>query len=519
MFIVISTNIGGSRSRAKYIGQFLGYDAARKCMLEAFKKSYIQCNHNSLNWKEISSRESYNEFTWGFDKFSAFTMGESFAIGAGAVTVWQILEFPLAEETLRTLYLQTKEHYDIEDATAAFKEYIEYDANRENEEWRKAFTNKHGFTPEEAMDEDSAHFLLEDIAECVADRISSFTFDNGIWAEKVGDVLAENEVQHEPVEDRTKIPEHNAQRFPAELLPLFDTAEGRKKLTQLFDKRIFSGKNADDEEVLVGIRADVGITKRTKQNNGWIQVLCYDTEGYLVEELFDGRWNTPVTKEPVPEEKTQKSLKEIRKEERQKRKKMSYPDNLFADLLGYDCVQFDLCSGDPDFQEALEWSISTLADKKQEIVYCKYRDKLSIKKIAEKIDESEAFVRSTLYYSAKTLKDTYRYRAYQFGMAAFREEFPAFGEEGFTERWRLRTEAMSHPMFNATGWYHVTAKDLGVALPTYTYLLKAGMINAWNLQHYVKTKAFETLQDEQIRADILDAVSFMENNPKGGAKL
>lgn len=59
------------------------------------------------------------------------------------------------------------------------------------------------------------------------------------------------------------------------------------------DSNIYSGKNEDEEEIVVEIQKNVGIKVSTYQNNGWIRVNIYTIskeEGYtdiIMEETFE----------------------------------------------------------------------------------------------------------------------------------------------------------------------------------------------------------------------------------------
>ncbi len=79
--------------------------------------------------------------------------------------------------------------------------------------------------------------------------------------------------------------------IPNEISAKFGTARGRKEMIRLYGGRfsIFTGINGEGEEVMVDFKTN-GITLRTNQSNGWVQVLYYDENGELEGESYDGRW-------------------------------------------------------------------------------------------------------------------------------------------------------------------------------------------------------------------------------------
>lgn len=69
--------------------------------------------------------------------------------------------------------------------------------------------------------------------------------------------------------------------------------EGFIDFINSYDSDIYSGKNEDEEEIVVEIQKNVGIKVSTYQNNGWIRVNTYTIskeEGYtdiIMEETFE----------------------------------------------------------------------------------------------------------------------------------------------------------------------------------------------------------------------------------------
>ncbi len=87
-------------------------------------------------------------------------------------------------------------------------------------------------------------------------------------------------------------------QIPNELSENFNTQEGRKKLIELYSNgdSMFFGTNEDNESVYVSI-AENGIILRTEQDNGWVRVNFYDSEGIATGETFDGKWKALNDKE------------------------------------------------------------------------------------------------------------------------------------------------------------------------------------------------------------------------------
>jgi len=74
----------------------------------------------------------------------------------------------------------------------------------------------------------------------------------------------------------------------------FDSANP-KLLRELIEKygnssTMFLGTNSEGERMTISIDTNEGIVTSTYQNNGWVRVNYYDTDGYPAGETFDGRW-------------------------------------------------------------------------------------------------------------------------------------------------------------------------------------------------------------------------------------
>lgn len=83
------------------------------------------------------------------------------------------------------------------------------------------------------------------------------------------------------------------QHIPNELAQNFVTAEGRRKLMDLYgdSKTSFRGSNSDGEAVDLSISRN-GIQLTTYQDNGWLRVDVYDARGNKESERFEGRWRS-----------------------------------------------------------------------------------------------------------------------------------------------------------------------------------------------------------------------------------
>lgn len=53
---------------------------------------------------------------------------------------------------------------------------------------------------------------------------------------------------------------------------------------------MFTGVNSEGERMTISIDTKRGIVTNTYQNNGWVRVNYYGTDGYPEGETFDGRW-------------------------------------------------------------------------------------------------------------------------------------------------------------------------------------------------------------------------------------
>lgn len=71
----------------------------------------------------------------------------------------------------------------------------------------------------------------------------------------------------------------------------FSTCSGRKYLVENYcnSGNIYFGINEDGEDVELSINSD-GMVLKTYQNNGFVRVNYYDSDGYNSGETFEGRW-------------------------------------------------------------------------------------------------------------------------------------------------------------------------------------------------------------------------------------
>lgn len=82
-----------------------------------------------------------------------------------------------------------------------------------------------------------------------------------------------------------------SKEIPNELSSCFNTPAGRRELMRQHGNTssIFSGLTEDGESVCVSI-APNSIVVNTFQDNGWVRVNYYDSEGFPCGETFDGRY-------------------------------------------------------------------------------------------------------------------------------------------------------------------------------------------------------------------------------------
>lgn len=68
----------------------------------------------------------------------------------------------------------------------------------------------------------------------------------------------------------------------------FVTVNGRKDLMRDY-LGIYAGTNSDGETVQLSICPQL-MELTTFQNNGWVRINWYDTDGQPTGEAFDGKW-------------------------------------------------------------------------------------------------------------------------------------------------------------------------------------------------------------------------------------
>ena len=79
--------------------------------------------------------------------------------------------------------------------------------------------------------------------------------------------------------------------IPNELSARFGEIEVRKQIMAEYgdSDTAFLGENADGETVEMSVYKDKIIVK-TYQNNGWVRVDHYDSDGYYEAEMYGGKW-------------------------------------------------------------------------------------------------------------------------------------------------------------------------------------------------------------------------------------
>lgn len=79
--------------------------------------------------------------------------------------------------------------------------------------------------------------------------------------------------------------------IPNELSARFGEIEVRKQIMAEYgdSDTAFLGENADGETVEMSVYKDKIIVK-TYQNNGWVRVDHYDSDGCYEAEMYEGKW-------------------------------------------------------------------------------------------------------------------------------------------------------------------------------------------------------------------------------------
>ncbi len=79
--------------------------------------------------------------------------------------------------------------------------------------------------------------------------------------------------------------------IPNDVSSRFNTVAGRKEIVRRYadSKGMFCGINENGETVYLSV-SDRGLVLKTEQENGWIRVNFYDSDGNATGESFDGKW-------------------------------------------------------------------------------------------------------------------------------------------------------------------------------------------------------------------------------------
>lgn len=79
--------------------------------------------------------------------------------------------------------------------------------------------------------------------------------------------------------------------IPNELSARFGEIEVRKQIMAEYgdSNSMFVGTNADGETTMMSVFKDKIIVK-THQNNGWIRVDYFDSDGLYEAEMYEGKW-------------------------------------------------------------------------------------------------------------------------------------------------------------------------------------------------------------------------------------
>lgn len=90
--------------------------------------------------------------------------------------------------------------------------------------------------------------------------------------------------------------------IPNELSARFSDIEVRRQIIREYgdNPNMYVGVNADGEKVAMSVSRKNGIVLNTYQENGWLRVNYYDTEGFSEGETFDGRWAETGEARPNP---------------------------------------------------------------------------------------------------------------------------------------------------------------------------------------------------------------------------
>lgn len=67
----------------------------------------------------------------------------------------------------------------------------------------------------------------------------------------------------------------------------FDDPSEIKDFLNANESGIYSGKNVDDQKVIVFVQQGVGLEVKTLQKNDWWVIHSYNEDGYLESETFE----------------------------------------------------------------------------------------------------------------------------------------------------------------------------------------------------------------------------------------
>lgn len=102
------------------------------------------------------------------------------------------IEIELTPEELRSIYLQERNSYLLEDATCQFDDYMYRNFGSFcDDNAQEKFLRQFGITTEEVEDEQSAHYQLGAFVKAFVDGHDCNNADNDAWQAVIEDVLEE----------------------------------------------------------------------------------------------------------------------------------------------------------------------------------------------------------------------------------------------------------------------------------------------------------------------------------------
>lgn len=263
-------------------------------------------------------------------------------------------EIRLTLDEMQEAHKQMEHIYRLETAEEYFRAKINYEEYEDDERWLSMFSEKYGFTPEQAMDPDSPHYAMEELLSLFSEMQTDHMCEDSIWDAAVNKLLErkqkasrqasqkadkalpvqirfyavmESGFEYSEIREFERYPsvkelEDFLQEFKQEaedmndeiaaqfgheyvgsaeksspvtisdtMAAQFGTAEGRRKLMEAYGHINTAFSGTNQDGEKILLEISPDNIKYTCfQANGWVRINWYGATGQPEGETFDGKW-------------------------------------------------------------------------------------------------------------------------------------------------------------------------------------------------------------------------------------